>query len=174
MPTFQAFEHAILPFLLATMIALGFAVLLSLLLKTSAKIAFPKVLVFITPYALLGTVLGYVAGSSKEEIIGALLTGVLTLVGALLSYAFSQNAVSEWRDLLPPAVAALAIGALAGISAGQINRSAEADYERQYSRWLIQFEKVDVPAMALKVRHNDCVQKVSPQLRAKCDELLLK
>lgn len=117
----------------------------------------------VAPFGLLGVVIGYIAGSSAEP-----------LVGALLSYAFAKDAGDDLRTILPYSVACLCMAALAGMVAGKYGRVAFDDYQRSYDQWKMRYEKVDIPAMAAKVRYFDCVKLSAPNAHVKCADLLIK
>jgi hypothetical protein len=72
--------------------------------------------VFLLAFGFLGGVTGLIAGVSRESIVGGLLTGLLGVISALLSYLFSKEALKEWRHYIPYAIMLLVISALAGLS----------------------------------------------------------
>lgn len=158
--------------------AMGAGIVASILLAGVAALlggqAFRRLLGFILPFSLLGIVVGYIAGSTKEALVGALLSGVLTLVGALLSYTFTRDATGDGRELLPHAVAMLSAGALMGLFAGHLSRTEQDVYERSYAEWLERYQKADIPAIALRVKHQKCKDFSEKENRAKCDEILLR
>ena len=93
----------------AALLALASSLFVALVGFSLTQKQYLETLVFVLPYGLLGVGIGFIAGSSSEALVGALLTGVLTVVGGLLSYAFSKDAVSDGRELLPYSVALLAL-----------------------------------------------------------------
>jgi hypothetical protein len=179
-PIYDAFGKILSLCLQASAAALLLSLLIAAIAALSTDRKFWASLIFVMPFGWLGTVSGLIAGSTKEAIVGALLTGMLTVVGALLSYTFSKEAQLEWRKLLPFAVILLSMGALVGLSIGQINRSEYEAYERNYARWLLQYEKADLPAIAVRIRYRDCLARVSvdpkqptPEARASCLPILV-
>src|SRR6187431_2800049 len=109
----QALLDAIGPLMLV-------AILLSLVMATifnrTVGKSFAETLLFVSPFAWLGAVAGFIAGSSKEDLIGALLTGVLTVAGTLISYLVGKDAQSDWRQPLPLAMMLLFLCTLVGIT----------------------------------------------------------
>ena len=134
---------------------------------------FAKTLLFVSPFAWLGAVAGFIAGSSREDLIGALLTGVLTVAGTLISYLVGKDAKSEWRQSLPLAMMLLFLCTLVGITMGSATRAKWDDFDREYAKWLKDYETITLPARATVQRYELCVARISPENKAKCEELLL-
>ncbi|WP_285578094.1 hypothetical protein [Geothrix limicola] len=97
---------------------------------------------FIFAFASLGGITGLIAGSSREAIVGGLLTGLLGLISALLSYLFSKESLKEWRPYIPFAIILLVINALVGLSVGGIYKEKWEQFDRDYIEWKLEYEKV--------------------------------
>lgn len=160
------------------LIVAGSATAISLLAALPGRFlgsrSYGKTLAVVIPFAWLGTVCGLIAGESQEPIVGALLTGMLTIVGALLSYSYSKDGAAGVRDILPFAIVSLCIGALVGIAMGHISKVKLDDYEKEYSIWKTRYEQVEIPLMKERVRHKTCRESLPAKDIAKCDEILVK
>lgn len=93
-------------------------------------------------FGFLGGVPGLIAGMSREQIVGALLTGLLALLSALVSYLFSKDAMKEWRPFIPYMIVALVVNALGGLSIGGVYKKRWEIYDRQYKEYALEREKV--------------------------------
>lgn len=173
-PSYDAVSQIVTLLIQATVAAILLSILVGVIAAFASKKSFWEALVFVMPFGWLGTVSGLIAGSTKEAIVGALLTGMLTIVGAMLSYTFSRESLVQWRTLLPFAVILLSVGVLGGLSIGQYDRTADEKFDRDYAEWLMLHEKVDLPAMAVRVRYKDCVKYIAKASQPKCEALLLK
>lgn len=98
--------------------------------------------VFLLSFGFLGGVTGLIAGVSRETIIGALLTGLLGIISALLSYLFGKESLLQWRHYIPYAIMLLVTSALAGLSIGGIYKAKFDEFDRNYKRALLEYEKV--------------------------------
>ncbi len=96
-------------------------------------------------FAILGGICGVIAGASTETLVGALVTGVLGLVSALLSYAFTRDQNSNIGRALPAIVILLLINALIGLSVGQNWRKKWDDYEMDLAEQRIDYKEIWVP-----------------------------
>lgn len=134
---------------------------------------FLETLVFVSPFAWLGAVTGFIVGSSKEALVSALLTGVLTLAGTLISYMIGKDADAEWRKPLPLAMMLLFLCTLVGITTGTIGKTKWEDFDREYAVWLKDYEEVTRPALAASQQYKLCLSRVSEANKVRCDELLL-
>lgn len=98
--------------------------------------------VFLLSFGFLGGVTGLIAGVSREAIVGGLLTGLLGIISALLSYLFSKESLKQWRHYIPYAIMLLVTSALAGLSIGGIYKKRFEDFDREYKRTMLEYEKV--------------------------------
>lgn len=98
--------------------------------------------VFLLCFGFLGGVTGLIAGVSRESIVGGLLTGLLGIISALLSYLFSKESLKQWHHYIPYAIMLLVISALAGLSVGGIYKAKWDSFDRDYKKWLLEYEKV--------------------------------
>jgi len=172
MPTYEALEAITKMMAQAAIGALFISLVIGVIAAWSLKESFWHTLLFVMPFGWLGTISGLIAGSSREAIVGALLTGMLTIVGAMLSYVFAKESREEWRRLLPFSVILLSAGALLGLTAGQVGRSEYEAYEKEYERWLLQYENADLPAIALRIRYMDCVKRLPEDAAVECADIL--
>ncbi|HWU96718.1 MAG TPA: hypothetical protein VN029_14055 [Sphingomonas sp.] len=152
--------------------AILFSILLVALFHRVTGKRFLETLVFVSPFAWLGAACGFIAGSSKEELIGALLTGVLTVAGTLITYLFGQDSTAEWRRPLPLAMMLLFLCTLAGITSGKAQQAKWDDFAREYAKWQKDYETITLPVRAAKQRFDVCVKFVTPAERPKCDAVL--
>lgn len=98
--------------------------------------------VFLMAFGLLGGVTGLIAGVSRESIVQGLLTGLLGIVTALLSYLFGKESLKEWRNHIPYAIILLIVCCLAGLSIGGSYRNERDKSDREYNEYLLEYEKV--------------------------------
>jgi hypothetical protein len=161
-------------FLEATLAALLLSLFVTGLAWLGIRGSFFKVLARVMPFGWLGTVIGLIAGASQEALVGALLSGILTLIGALLSYAYTKNSDDALAQALPFGVALLCISALVGLTMGHISRGKQDEYRTKYAEWQKRVETVDLPAMAIGKRYLVCVKLMPKKDAAKCEQLLLK
>jgi len=73
---------------------------------------------FIIALAFLGGIIGVVAGGSSSPLGQTLITGILGLVSALLTYLLSKEALGDWKVLMPSAMVALVVSAFIGLIVG--------------------------------------------------------
>ena len=167
----QPLGNLLLPLLLA-------AILLSLGTALVARLAtgqsLGNMLLYLSPFSWLGGVTGLIAGASQEAIVGAFVTGMLTVVTGLFSFMFAKDALAEWRPVLSLAVVLLCISAVIGLSFGRIYKKDWDAYERDRALWAMRFEHADVPVLAVKARYDYCRRKISPSMIQQCDGLLVK
>jgi hypothetical protein len=132
-----------------------------------------ETVIFVSPFAWLGAACGFIAGSSKEALIGALLTGILTVAGTLFTYMFGQDSDDKWSKPLPLAMMLLFLCALVGITAGNAQRGKWEDFDREYAKWQHDYETITLPVRAAQQRFDTCKFNVSEARKAQCDDLLL-
>ncbi|MFL9847925.1 hypothetical protein [Pseudomonas chlororaphis] len=73
---------------------------------------------FIIALSFLGGIMGVIAGGSSSPLGQTLITGVLGLVSALLTYLLSKEALRDWKVLMPSAMVALIVSAFIGLTIG--------------------------------------------------------
>ena len=95
-------------------------------------------------FGVLGCVAGLITGNSREPIAGPLLTGLLGVITALLSYLFSQEALRTYRPYIPFLIIALVVNAVAGLSIGAAYRKRFEIAAEDRHLQLLLFEKVQL------------------------------
>ena len=128
---------------LFTSVALGTAILTGVS-RLSGKDRLKDRWIFIFAFGLLGGVIGYSSGNSREPVMGTILPALLTFVTALLGYIFGKEALQPFRSLMPYCVASLVIHAFFGLSLGSMARGRFDDFERAYQKRLLLYEKVEL------------------------------
>jgi hypothetical protein len=99
---------------------------------------------FLLSFATLGGVSGLIAGASQTSIVEALLTGLLGLVSALLSYLFGKESLAIWRPAIPFALILLVSCTLGGLVVGGAYKTDRIEAEKIYARRWLLYEKVDL------------------------------
>ena len=97
---------------------------------------------FLLSFGFLGGVTGLIAGVSRESIISSLLTGLLGIISALLTYLFNKESMKQWHHYIPYAIMLLVISSFAGLSIGGIYKAKWESYDRKYKVWLLEYENV--------------------------------
>lgn len=105
---------------------------------------------FLLCFGFLGGVTGLIAGVSRESIIGGLLTGLLGIISALLTYLFNKESMKQWHHYIPYAIMLLVISSLAGLCIGGIYKAKWDSFDRDYKAWLLEYEKVDLEVLKEK------------------------
>lgn len=116
--------------------------------------------VFLLCFGFLGGVTGLIAGVSRESIVGGLLTGLLGIISALLAYLFSKESLKQWHHYIPYAIMLLVISSLAGLTIGGIYKTKWESFDRDYKKWLLEYEKV-----YLEVLKEERLLKLRSQLK---------
>jgi predicted nucleic acid-binding protein len=121
---------------------------------------------FILAFGLLGGIAGLITGVAKDaSIVNGLLTGLLGVVTALLSYLFGKESLAAWRPAIPLAMIVLVVNALMGLSIGGTYKSDREEFEREYARWLLRYERVDLTLERARgmaeIRRNAAAQAVA-------------
>jgi len=167
----QPIGELLLPIIIVT-IALSLAA--AFLAAAAANQKRALMLLYLSPFAWLGGVTGFIAGASREAIVGAFVTGMLTVVAGLFSFIFAKDALAEWRPVLAIAIVLMCLNAVVGLALGGIHKRQWDDFERDRAIWTTKFEKVHVPALAVHRRYEYCRSKITPANIAQCDALLTK
>lgn len=89
---------------------------------------------FLAAFALIGLIPGIVAGYSQDGISGTFLTATVGIVSAMLSYAFAQSALKDYKSLIPYLIIATLIGALVGYGSGGVSKNRWLIYDQQVRR----------------------------------------
>ncbi len=136
-----AFRFGFLP--VVTFI-LGISLFALLAARYKSGIKFQGSAMAIVAFGSLGGVLGFAVGNSRQPIVGTVLPALLTFITALLGYLFSKEQLSEWRPVIPYCITVLVLNAFIGLCSGGIVRGKYEDFERDYQRRLMEYEKVDL------------------------------
>jgi hypothetical protein len=97
-------------------------------------------------FAILGGVAGVITGSSMEPLVGALITGVLGIVSAALSYAFARETDAAIRAVIPAAIILLLLNALAGLAVGQNAKKKLIIYTNTMEEHRLDYKELWIPA----------------------------
>ena len=97
---------------------------------------------FLTAFTVLGLVVGFAAGHSREAALGAVLPALLTLISGVLTYALTKEGLAPFRSVLPHCITILAIASLVGLSIGGTVRKRFTAYERLIAERQARLEKV--------------------------------
>jgi hypothetical protein len=106
------------PFAIVVVVALLCIAVMRIMRLTVDRVYLP----FLLAFCLVGVIPGVIAGYSQEAIAGAFLSATVGIVSALLSYAFAKDTSDLWRPVIPFAIIATLLGALAGYGAGRVER----------------------------------------------------
>lgn len=134
-----ALQELFLPVVLASTCLAGFFIVLARLTIRQKREGLTP---FLLAFGFLGGVSGLMAGASRESLVGALLTGLLGLLSGLLSYLFGKDTLKEWRPFIPYSIIVLVLSALAGVSIGGTYKAKWESFDRDYKKWLLQYEHV--------------------------------
>lgn len=96
-------------------------------------------------FAVLGGICGVIVGSSFESIIGGLITGVLGIVSAILSYAFAKESDADLKAAIPAMIMLLMINALVGLSVGQSWKRKWESYAADTAEYRTRLNEIWVP-----------------------------
>ena len=134
---------------------------------------FGETLLFISPFGWLGGICGLIAGTSTEPLIGALLTGMLTIVTTMLSYLLGKDALADWRPLIQFAIILLCVSAVVGLTFGRIHKARGDSFDRDYASWRFEYDNAIVPAIQIRTRYDLCRARMPTTDAVKCEALLL-
>jgi hypothetical protein len=155
-------------------VAIVLAILGASATARATKSSFGTMLLYLSPFAFLGSVAGLIAGASQEAIVGALLTGMLTIIAGLFSFIFAKDSLADLRPILSVAVVLLCASSVIGLSFGRVYRKDWDAYQREHAVWTTRFERVHVPALAAQLRYENCRKNISRRNIAQCENLLTK
>lgn len=157
-----------LPILVATMVvaAIGAAIL-----RIDGGGPLRSNLAFLLAFAALGAVPGLIAGWSREPVTGALLTGLLGLLSAMLAYLFGKESLASFRPVIPVLILVLLFGAVAGLGIGGIKKKEWDQYERAYTDYrakhdqqaIVVAREVDLMGWRLKYGIDNDGKRLTPQ-----------
>jgi hypothetical protein len=123
-------------------------------------------------FAILGGTCGAIAGSSFEPLVGAVVTGILGLVSAMVSYGFTRTGDRVLRASIPVIVILLLINALAGLSVGRTWKIKWDSYATNLDRYRAKRDGIWIPVTReyQMVVLRKCLQesKSTQDARARC------
>lgn len=111
-------------------------------------------------FGLVGASMGLLLGASREPAVNAFLPAILTLLGGMIVYVFPKKearisllASGEKetpdpqfvRSFVMVAISALMISTVTGANFGASVRQASEEFDREYERWKLHYEKVEMP-----------------------------
>lgn len=135
------------PVLCSILLLTGLVAIASARLSLPSQTELPGRYPLLFAFGFLGGVPGLIAGMSREPIVGALLTGLLGLMSALLSYLFGKDTLKEWRPWIPLMLIALLVNALGGLTVGGVYKKRWEDFDRKYKEYALEREKVYLEVM---------------------------
>lgn len=152
----------------ATFMAVGIAVVF-ILARFVSKVRTPQLAIFLITFGALGGVLGYATGNSRQPVVGAVLSSLLTLLAATLTYLFGKEQNKQWQPLLPHCILVLVLNTFFGLFVGGTMREKREALERRYDEWRFQYQHVYVEMQkaagleAVKTQHLTPSQVAPPQ-----------
>lgn len=127
----------------------GIVVLCLIIINKSGQPSTPEHKPLIVAFCFLGVILGAIAGGSSTPIGEALVTGVLGVITALLTYLLGKDATNVWRIFIPYAMVALLMSAFVGLIVGAnykvINRTITDKNHLNEQLWNKYYEEVMIP-----------------------------
>ena len=143
--TFEQVRAILTSVLLPTFVAVGVIALLGYgLLLLSERRPLKGTVAFMIAFAALGVTTGFVTGNSREPTVDAMLPAFLTLVSGLLTYVFTKEGLREWRPIIPSCVSVVVVGGLVGLALGASTRKAHDDFNRDYAKYLLHYQYVEL------------------------------
>ena len=97
-------------------------VLLPMVWRRGGTLARSEIAGVLIAMSFIGVVTGYMTGLSRAPVVGAVLPGILTLIGGLVIFIATRETTSEFRALTATCVIALMITLLLGTSWGSLSR----------------------------------------------------
>lgn len=157
---FSLIEKQYLPMLVSVLVL---TLIVSLFYHWISKIRFAEILGFTAAFGLFGGVMGLISGASSQPIIGALLSGMLALVSAFLSFALSKNFEDDRGSLITASITLLFLCALSGLAVGQTYKGEWSSYDRTYEEWLLNHKEVELPIIKKHKQYDLCMKKLTDE-----------
>lgn len=85
----------------------------------------------VSAFAVIGGFPGLIAGYSQQAIAGAFLSGLITVVAGLGTYALGKDSLVEFRPAIPFMITATMIAAIGGFSGGTYAKKQWLLYDQQ-------------------------------------------
>jgi hypothetical protein len=99
-------------------------------------------------FGMLGGISGAIAGSSREALIGALISGVLGISTGVMSYAYSKEGNERLSSLMPILIFMLLFNTIVGLATGQSWRKKWDSYDIKLADYRSDYDQVYVPVTA--------------------------
>ena len=96
-------------------------------------------------FAIIGGCPGLIAGYSQQEIAGAFLSGLITIVAALGTYALGKESLAIYRPAIPFVIAATAFTAVGGFAAGSYAKKRWLLYDQGVQDRRDEMQMVELP-----------------------------
>jgi hypothetical protein len=96
-------------------------------------------------FAILGGTCGAIAGSSFEPLVGAVVTGILGIASAMVSYGFTRTGDPILRASIPLIIILLLINSLAGLSVGRTWKIKWDSYATNLDRYRAKRDGIWIP-----------------------------
>jgi predicted neutral ceramidase superfamily lipid hydrolase len=143
-------------------------VVLVILILIASRLALKKITLqqslLVIAFALLGGISGTIAGASSEPIVGAMLTAILGVVSAALSFLLGKDSVAALRDFLPFVIIGLILAALAGLVVGRAYKVRWDEYEVAMKKHMLEYEQVYIPITVKTRQINElCLKALTEQ-----------
>lgn len=110
----------------------------------------PDLLIAVS-FGLLGGIAGAIAGSSQDSLVGGLISAVLGMATAIMSYGYGKDANPKFSALFPVLTFMLLINVLSGLATGQSWRKKWDAYEIDLAEYRTDYDKIYAP-MTLEIR----------------------
>jgi hypothetical protein len=85
----------------------------------------------ISAFAVIGGFPGLIAGYSQQAVAGAFLSGLITVVAGLGTYALGKDSLVDFRPAIPFMITATMIAAIGGFSGGTYAKKQWLLYDQQ-------------------------------------------
>lgn len=150
MNNFTPLVHALKFLAIPILMGIAVVIIISLIsIRFSKQPSRPEHKPLIVAFCFLGVILGAIAGGSSTPVGEALVTGVLGIITALLTFLLSKDSIQTWRVFIPYAMVALLMSAFLGLVVGAnykvINRTLIAKNNRGEQLWDKYYEKILIP-----------------------------
>jgi len=130
------------PIILSTTFIAGTAYAVVLLVRRKGGESYRGAGTFLIAFTVLGLVVGFASGHSREAAIGAVLPALLTLISGVLTYTLSKEGLAQHRAILPHCITILCFASIVGLSLGGTVRGRFVAYERLLAERQSRLEKV--------------------------------